>query len=365
MPFLQTSLPALGLRQFRAEGCTSYLVHDRASRQAAIIDPVLDLLDAYRVQVSEQGLSVRYALETHSHSDHASATHAVRAEFGAQVGAVASRGNARPDLELWDGQKLPLGQSSLEVLATPGHTADSVCFRLGNLLFTGDTLLVGGTGRWDAPDGDPALLWNSLDQRLAPLEPGLVVLPAHGCSGHLFSLLGVERKRNLDWLSGSAQELLERKRSEFRDPPPESVLRHLAFNHERDPDGSRRERTLGGAWVCAAASPEADPFTVLGVDKFKKALARRDPAALFIDVREASEFEALRIAGSVQVPLSELGLRVSELRAAPRIFVVCQSGRRSQNAAQTLTYVGHPDVVQLKGGIQAWQQAGYEVETSS
>jgi glyoxylase-like metal-dependent hydrolase (beta-lactamase superfamily II)/rhodanese-related sulfurtransferase len=357
----QDSLPAYSLKQFRAQGCTSYIVGDRVSGEVAIVDPVLDLMDAYRVHIAEMGLKVLYVLETHTHSDHPSAGHAIRAEFGAKIAMLPGAGHRRADLSLSDAQEIALGSCLIQVISTPGHTADSACFLLGHLLFTGDTVLVGGTGRWDAPDGDPGLLWRSLNEKLARLDSDLVVLPAHGCSGHLFSTLRVEREKNPDWRCASEEALKELKQPEYRDPPSESVLRHMAFNSEKNPPEEHRERTLGGAWVCSAASPEGDPFTVLGVEKFKRAVDRLESGALLIDVREKSEFEQARIEGSQNVPLSEIALRLPELRAASKVLLVCQSGRRSQNAAQTLSRVGLANVIQLKGGLQAWRQAGYEV----
>ena len=179
----------------------TYLVADPGTRRSAIIDPVLDFDPASgeaRIESAErilaaaqaQGLSIVLALETHPHADHLTAAPFFKQRTGASVaigsGICAVQKTFAPlfaaddveadggdfDLLLEDGQKLPLGDLEIEVLATPGHTPACVSYRIGDALFVGDTLFMPdyGTARADFPGGDARRLYRSI-QRLLALPP--------------------------------------------------------------------------------------------------------------------------------------------------------------------------------------------------
>lgn len=187
----------------------SYVVHDPASRQAAVIDPVLDYdpdtdalgeapLQALRAFVAEQGLQVSWLLETHAHADHVSAGRrlkqqwpqatlamgegitAVQRTFARRYGVEVPADGAPFDHLFADGEHFALGQVDAEVIAVPGHTPDSVAYRIGDALFTGDSLFMpdGGTARCDFPGGDAALLYRSI-QRLLALPDATRVFICH------------------------------------------------------------------------------------------------------------------------------------------------------------------------------------------
>lgn len=191
-------------------GSWSYLVADPASRQAAIIDPVLDfdsaagrtgrrgaerLLQAAR----ERDLDVAWILETHAHADHLTAAAWLKAQLGAPlaVGAgickvqqtfarIFNLGPGFPvdgsqfDRLLQDGESLPLGKLAIRVLATPGHTNDSVSYQIGDAVFIGDTLFLpdAGSARCDFPGGDAATLYHSV-QRLYALGDATRLFVCH------------------------------------------------------------------------------------------------------------------------------------------------------------------------------------------
>lgn len=176
----------------------SYLVADPASRQSAVIDPVLDFdaasgeigtRSAERILAAadEQGLAIVLVLETHPHADHLTAAPLFKERTGAQV-AIGSRvrdvqkifapmfgaGDVKSDgsdfdLLLDDGQQLPLGELTIEVIATPGHTPACVSYRIGDSVFVGDTLFMPdyGTARADFPGGDARQLYRSIHRLLA------------------------------------------------------------------------------------------------------------------------------------------------------------------------------------------------------
>jgi len=182
--------------QIRHGGCLSYLVGCDETRQAIVIDPALEEADRYVGLAAERGFRIRYAADTHTHADHFTATR----ELGRQLGIPVAMHRASPapfvDLRLEDGDTLIVGNLRLNVIETPGHTSDSLCLVLPDRLFTGDTLLIGGTGRTDLPTGDPEALYDSLFRKLAPLDDRLLVFPAHDYKSRSHSSLGAERAGN-------------------------------------------------------------------------------------------------------------------------------------------------------------------------
>jgi glyoxylase-like metal-dependent hydrolase (beta-lactamase superfamily II) len=164
---------------FAAGGCRSYLLGCETSCAAVLIDPELSLTDRYRGRLNQHGLTLRYIVDTHTHADHFSASLALRKAFGAPV--AMHRLSAAPfaDVRLDDGEMLIAGTLKLTAMHTPGHTHDSMCLVMNDRVFTGDTLLIGGTGRTDLPTGDPHQLFDSLFGKLLKLPGETLVFPAH------------------------------------------------------------------------------------------------------------------------------------------------------------------------------------------
>ncbi len=171
-----------------------YLVADRIARVAAVIDPSFD---GRPVQQEAERLGMRIALVllTHGHPDHATDAERLAHETGAKIAAHALS-RVRKDLALEDGRVVKLGSIELEVLHTPGHTADSCCFRVESALFTGDTLFVGECGRADLPDSSIEALHDSLLRRLRGLPDELTVYPGHDYGPTPTSTLGHEKRHN-------------------------------------------------------------------------------------------------------------------------------------------------------------------------
>lgn len=138
-------------------GCRSYLVGCAESCAAALIDAESSQTDRYLALAARPGVRIRYAIDTHTHADHFSATRQLAYQLG--VPSVMHRSTTAPtDLRIEDGEMLIVGRLRLQALHTPGHTADSMCLVTGDRVFTGDTLLIGGTGRTDLPTGDAGAL---------------------------------------------------------------------------------------------------------------------------------------------------------------------------------------------------------------
>ncbi len=192
-----------------ATNTVTYLVHDPVTRQAAVIDPVLDFdpkaarlstvsAEAVLASVRDQGLELLYVLETHAHADHLSAADHIRRETGAKIviganivqvqkvfGALfeaddVTDGESFFDILIEEGQSLPLGDLTIEVLHTPGHTPACVTYRIADAAFVGDTLFMPdyGTARADFPGGDAATLYRSI-HRILDLPPETRVFVGH------------------------------------------------------------------------------------------------------------------------------------------------------------------------------------------
>ena len=186
----------LMVQQLNPGGDTlTWLVADRATGEAMVIDPVRENVSVYLDRLRTLSLKLRYTVETHTHADHLSGSRALKELCGVSM-VMASRADAPcVDRHVTEGEEWKLGEVPVEVMETPGHTEDSMCLRVGDCVFTGDLLLIGGNGRTDLPGGDAATCWRSL-QRLKNLPGHVRVHPAHAYGDGLVSTIGDELARN-------------------------------------------------------------------------------------------------------------------------------------------------------------------------
>jgi len=171
-----------------------YLVEDERSREAMVVDsgwetqPIVNL-------ASREGMRVKYVCATHGHFDHVDTIEKLASELGAAT--VAFEGSVvRPTVSVGDRGVLELGESEVEVIHTPGHTEDSVCYYDGSHLFTGDTLFIEAWGRTDLPRGSEAKLYSSLHDIIMALPGDTVVYPGHDYGEVPFRTLGEEALKN-------------------------------------------------------------------------------------------------------------------------------------------------------------------------
>ena len=178
--------------QIATGGCQSYLVGCADTCAAALIDPEQSQVDRYLALAARESLRIRYLIDTHTHADHFSGTRELARRL--EVPVVMHRASPAPfvGMRLDDGEMVAFGKLRLRVMYTPGHTRDSMCLVAEDRVFTGDTLLIGGTGRTDLPTGDPAALHASLFERLLKLDPALEVYPAHDYKGQGRTTIGRE-----------------------------------------------------------------------------------------------------------------------------------------------------------------------------
>jgi len=172
----------------------SYVLADEATKEAVVVDPSFNA-DAIMKIVRDQGLKVRYVINTHDHPDHTLGNDEIRSAFGAKIVAHQLSG-IRKDVSVVDGDVIKLGKTVVKVIHTPGHSPDSICLLVDGKLLTGDTLFVGECGRTDLPGGNPESLYNSLFGKLMKLDDDVEVYPGHDYGPDPRSTIGRERKTN-------------------------------------------------------------------------------------------------------------------------------------------------------------------------
>jgi glyoxylase-like metal-dependent hydrolase (beta-lactamase superfamily II) len=180
----------------RSSSTYTYLVWDEVSREAAIIDAVREQIERDSQLIEELDLQLRYALETHVHADHITASGLLRERFGCQICVHAKVGSDCPDIKLDDKDRIRLGEQQIEALYTPGHTDTDLCYLIHGAVFTGDILLIHGSGRTDFQSGDAGSSYDSITGRLFSLPDETLVYPAHDYNGFTCSSIGEERRFN-------------------------------------------------------------------------------------------------------------------------------------------------------------------------
>ncbi len=174
----------------------TYLVAERIGGEALLIDPVLGNTDQYVQLVNDLELKLVLAVDTHIHADHVTALGRLRDQTNC-ASAMGEMTNADcVSIHFREGERLCVDNLHLEILYTPGHTDDSYSFVLPDRVFTGDTLLIRGTGRTDFQNGDPAAQYDSLFNKLLKLPDQTLVYPAHDYQGRTVSSIWEEKRHN-------------------------------------------------------------------------------------------------------------------------------------------------------------------------
>jgi sulfur dioxygenase len=194
---------------FDADSSTyTYLIADPQTGMAALIDPVLEQVDRDLQAVRELDLTLSHVLETHVHADHVTASGVLREKTGCTV-VVGELGAQCADIQVRDGDELRVGSLPVRVVATPGHTDDSISFVVGDRVFTGDALLIRGTGRTDFQNGDPGELYESITRKLFSLPDATRIYPGHDYKGRTMSTIGEERRHNPRVAGKSREQFIE------------------------------------------------------------------------------------------------------------------------------------------------------------
>ncbi len=218
------------------ESCTfTYLLGDSTTAEAVLIDPVLENIERDLGWVKQLELNLKYVFDTHVHADHITAAGEIRSRdrrktSRVQTGVAKSSGVDCADLNLEDGDEFYFGSQKISVLSTPGHTESCLSFVVGDRVFTGDCLMIRGTGRTDFQGGSSEKLFESVREKLFKLPDETLVYPAHDYQGQTHSTISLEKKFNprvgLKILFTEFEKIM----NGLQLPPPKKIKESLPAN---------------------------------------------------------------------------------------------------------------------------------------
>jgi glyoxylase-like metal-dependent hydrolase (beta-lactamase superfamily II)/rhodanese-related sulfurtransferase len=338
----------------------TYLLADSDTREAILIDPVYDQALRDAALVEELGLELRWTLDTHVHADHVTAAWLLKHRLGSQIGVGAATGAKGADRYLAHGDKLSFGSRHLEARATPGHTAGCMTYVMGDqsIAFTGDCLLIRGSGRTDFQQGDARALYRSVRAQIFTLPGDCLLYPAHDYRGLTVTSVAEERRFNPRLADSIAED-------DFV-----GYMSHLGLAHPKQidvalPANLRCGRPEDGAREPSVQSWAPLTLTFAGVHEIQPAVLEDHlDGVQVVDVREPAEWDGSlgHIPGSRLIPLGELARRAGEIDRDRPAVMACRSGARSAQAVAILQRLGYAKVANLAGGLIRWRASGLDVE---
>jgi glyoxylase-like metal-dependent hydrolase (beta-lactamase superfamily II)/rhodanese-related sulfurtransferase len=329
-------------------GTYSYLLASRHGGEALILDPVLEKVDRYCKLLQELDLKLVKAVDTHLHADHVTGlgelrdrTHCITIMGEQSKADVVS-------MRVSDGDRVTIEGLALDVMYTPGHTDDSYSFLMGDRVFTGDTLLIRGTGRTDFQNGSARAQYDSIFNRLLKLPDETLVFPAHDYKGDTVSTIGEEKHYNPRLQVRSIDEYVELM-GNLNLPNPKLMDVVIPANMHVGLHQDELEKQ--GLSLNARQAIES--------------LGRTD--VLLVDLRESSErLKHGTLSGALHAPYPSIdeslkpGGMLREVAAATgrRIVFFCAFGERSAMAVKAAKEAGLANTAHIAGGIDAWKKAG-------
>ncbi len=328
-------------------GTYTYLLASRRGGEALIIDPVIEKVERYLQLIKELDLKLVKAVDTHLHADHVTGLGALRDRTHC-ITVMGERSNVDVvSMRLSEGDKLTIEGVALDVLYTPGHTDDSYSFLMRDCVFTGDTLLIRGTGRTDFQNGDARAQYDSIFNKLLKLPDDTLIYPAHDYKGETVSTIGEEKAFNPRLQVKSIDAYVELM-AKLNLPNPKMMDVAVPANMRV---GFAQEAIAQRGWAVSAT----DAIGLIG---------KRDVA--LIDLRETREREKHGIIpGSLHAPYPDLAAHVRpggmlhELASATgkRMLFYCAFGERSAMAVQAAQDAGLSTACHIHGGLDAWTKA--------
>ena len=327
---------------------------------AAVVDPQRDV-DIYIEAAKKQGLQIRYIFETHLHADFVSGHQELAARTGATICVGKAAEASYPHIGLVDGYQVNIGRCRVEVLATPGHTLESLCLLLIDedkseqpfAVLTGDTLFIGDIGRPDlsktyTPQQLAGMMYDSLHQKLMTLPDSVQVYPAHGAGSLCGRNMRAERSSTIGTERLTNYALQIKDRDEF--------IRQMTSNLPARPDYFLEDAAMNRRG--AAALSDLPPLHAIPAADLKTRIEHGDIA---LDVRTADEFASEHVPGSINIALSGqfASWAGAVLGLSARPILIAATSDQVGEARMRLARVGIEDVQgYLEGGVEGWKRAG-------
>lgn len=216
---------------FEQESSTyTYMLGCEETREAVLIDPVASDIEIYAKELEKHQFTLIYTLDTHVHADHITAANLLREGFHCKSVLHRNSDVSCGDILITDGCTLKLGKLSIEARYTPGHTNACTSYLVGNMVFTGDALLIDGCGRTDFQQGNAGTLYDSIHKQLFSLPDETIVYPGHDYKGRLSSTIGNERLNNSRLGQNRSREDFIKLMNNLNLPYPKQIDKALPAN---------------------------------------------------------------------------------------------------------------------------------------
>ena len=318
----------------------TYLIASRSGGEALLVDPVLERTDHYLRLLEQLDLKLVKVVDTHVHADHITAMGALRDHTNCVTVMGEQSSVDVVSMRVSDGEKVTIEGFAMTAMYTPGHTDDSYCFHTNDRVFTGDTLLIRGTGRTDFQNGDAGMQYDSLFNGLLKLPENMLVFPAHDYKGDTVSTLAEEKAFNPRLQVNSRQEYID-------------LMYNLKLANPKMMDVAVPEnQRIGLSLERQREVPCIDAETLV---------RQTDEPFLVVDLREDGErAKSGIIPGSIHAPYSRLDQHLEMLShsVGKRVVFYCAAGERSAMAVALATGKGVANCAHVPGGFGAWASAG-------
>ncbi|HZZ11753.1 MAG TPA: MBL fold metallo-hydrolase [Paraburkholderia sp.] len=341
----------------------TYLLADSATREAVLIDPVFEQARRDAALVEELELKLLWTIDTHVHADHVTGAWVLNRRTGCRIAISAASGAEGADRYLNHGERIEFGTRYLSVRATPGHTNGCITLVLDNetMAFTGDCLLIRGTGRTDFQGGDAHAMFRAVHNHIFTLPTACLLYPAHDYHGLTVTSVGEERRFNPRLGGELCEDDFAGYMTNLNLPHPKRIDVAVPANLQcgraanypaptTEPDWAPLTCSFAGVWEISAQWLEENLRSVA-----------------IIDVRERDEFDGPlgRIPTARLISLGTLAGRIGEVSKDRPVVTVCRAGGRSAHATNMLRQAGFEQVANLAGGMLRWRAEGHVVENGS
>jgi sulfur dioxygenase len=338
----------------------TYLLGDSKSGEAVLVDPVFEQARRDAALLNELGLRLTYTLETHVHADHVTGAWLLKRRFGSQIAVAKASGAMGADRYLSHGDRIALGSRELQIRATPGHTSGCLTYVLDNesMAFTGDCLLIRGSGRTDFQQGDPHVMYRSVHSEIFRLPEDCLLYPAHDYSGLTVTSVGEERRFNPRLGGQIGEDDFAGYMNNMHLPHPRQIDIAVPANLRCGQPGNDAAGLSEPSWAPLT-------YTFAGIWELSpQALEEVAGSVQVLDVREPSEFDGPlgHIHNAKLIPLGELSKGTGDLDRDLPVVAVCRSGGRSAQAVVILQKAGFNQVANLAGGMLRWRADGHPVD---